>query len=86
MLGRLFGIDPLAFLQHFHHEHLQQGDSYNDKSKSRLTYEPHAFLPSEQRAQGSCFHFGLESRKYASAMFFGDGCGDKSISEATGEK
>ncbi len=85
VLGRFFGIDPLAFLQHFHHEHLQQEDSYNDKYKSRLAYQPHAFLPSEQPAQGRYLHFGLESRKYASAMFFGDGFGDNNISKATGE-
>ena len=85
VLGRLFSIDPLAFLQHFHHERLQQEDSYNDKYKSRLAYEPHAFLPSEQPSQGRCLHFGLESRKYASAMFFGDGFGNNNISKATGE-
>ncbi|KAF7512214.1 hypothetical protein GJ744_002376 [Endocarpon pusillum] len=83
VLGRLLSIDPLAFLQHFHHENLQQEDSYNDKYKSRLAYEPHAFLPSEQPTQGRCLHFGLESRKYASAMFFGDGFGENNISKAT---
>lgn len=85
VLGRLLSIDPLAFLQHFHHESLQQENSYNDKYKSRLAYEPHAFLPSEQPTQGRCLHFGLESRKYASTMFFGDGLGDNNISKATGE-
>lgn len=72
VLASFYDIDPLVLERHFHRETLGLEDGLKSMRnieellpKSRL-----ALLPSEERGEERCIHFGKWSMAYITAMFF----------------